>query len=83
MVGFIKLLQQSTGANSSALADFLAHQPVEDYQPMLPDFPDEDISTLFQAGEYENDAKTWTLFFDGASNIMGHGIGAVLISPEN
>ena len=67
----------------SALADFLAHQPVEDYQPMLPDFPDEDISALFQAGEYENDAKTWTLFFDGASNIMGHGIGAVFISPEN
>jgi len=67
----------------SALADFLAHQPVEDYQPMLPDFPDEDISTLFQAGEYENDAKTWTLFFDGASNVMGHGIGAVFISPEN
>jgi len=23
----------------------------------------------------------WTLFFDGASNALGHGIGAVLISP--
>jgi len=27
--------------------------------------------------------NTWTLFFDGASNVMGHGIGAVLISPKN
>jgi len=67
----------------SALADFLVHQPVEDYQPMLPDFPNEDISALFHADEYNHDLNTWTLFFDGTSNVMGHGIGAVLISPEN
>jgi len=67
----------------SALANFLAHQPVEDYQPMLPDLPDEDISALFHADEYNHEVNTWTLFFDGASNVMGHAIGAVLISPEN
>ena len=67
----------------SALADFLAHQPVEDCQPMLPDFPDKDISVLFHADEYNHELNTWTLFFDGASNVMGHGIRAVLISPEN
>ena len=67
----------------SALADFLAHQPVEDYQPILHDFPDEDISALFHADEYNHEVNTWTLFFGGASNVMGHGIGAVLISPED
>jgi len=49
----------------SALADFLAHQPVEDYQPMLPDFPDEDISVLFQVDEYNHKVNTWTFFFMG------------------
>ena len=27
----------------SVLSNYLAHQPVEDYQPMKFDFPDEDI----------------------------------------
>jgi len=50
---------------------------------MLPDFLDEDISALFHTDEYNHDVNTWTLFFDGASNVMGHGIGVVLISLEN
>ncbi|KAL5128294.1 Ribonuclease HI [Glycine soja] len=25
----------------------------------------------------------WTVWFDGASNILGHGVGAVLVSPDN
>ena len=29
----------------------------------------------------ENGSR-WTLYFDGASNALGNGIGAVLISPE-
>jgi len=56
---------------------------VEDYQPMSLDFSDEDISALFHADEYNHEVNIWTLFFDGASNVMGHGIGAVLISLEN
>ncbi|RDX94363.1 Gypsy retrotransposon integrase-like protein 1, partial [Mucuna pruriens] len=32
-------------------------------------------------GEPEQE-KGWTMFFDGASNTLGHGIGAVLISPK-
>ena len=66
----------------SALAEFLAHQPIEDYQPMQPEFPDEDIMALFATEEYNDDERKWTLFFDGSSNALGHGIGAVLISPE-
>ena len=37
---------------------------------------------LFAAEEDEDDERKWILFFDGASNALGHGIGAVLISPE-
>ncbi|XP_052728595.1 uncharacterized protein LOC128195360 [Vigna angularis] len=66
----------------SALAEYLAHQPISDYQPMQPEFPDEDIMTLFKEGSKYRDEETWILLFDGASNMMGHGIGAVLISPE-
>ena len=63
----------------SALADYLAHQPVEDYQPIQPQFPDEEILSLFKE---DDDDDTWILLFDGSCNILGHGIGAVLISPE-
>jgi len=31
----------------SALAKYLAQQPIEDYQSMQPEFPDEDILALF------------------------------------
>ncbi|XP_052736650.1 uncharacterized protein LOC128197859 [Vigna angularis] len=66
----------------SALAEYLAHQPISDYQPMQPEFPDEDIMALFKEGRGYRDEETWILLFDGASNMMGHGIGAVLVSPE-
>ena len=58
----------------------MAHQPVEDYQPIQPEFSDEEILSLFK--EDDDDDDTWILFFDGSSNALGHGIGAVLISPE-
>jgi len=61
----------------SVLVDYLAHQPIEDYQSVQLEFPDEKILVL----EYDNNENMWTLFFDGASNALGHGIGAVLISP--
>ena len=32
----------------SALANYLAQQPLNDYQPMHPEFPDEDIMALFE-----------------------------------
>jgi len=50
--------------------------PYEDYQSMQPEFPNEEILIL----EDDNNENTWTLFFDGASNALGHGIGVVLIS---
>ncbi|XP_052736677.1 uncharacterized protein LOC128197875 [Vigna angularis] len=65
----------------SALAEYLAHQPISDYQPMQPEFPDEDIMALLEENGENRDEKAWTVLFDGASNVMGHGIGAVLVSP--
>jgi len=59
----------------SVQADYLAHQPIEDYQPMQSGFPDEDI--------FEDDIEnTWTLLFNGTSKALGHDIGALLISPK-
>jgi len=66
----------------SALAEYLAQQPIDNYRPMQPKFPDEDILALFVSEDDGNDEKEWTLFFDGSSNALGHGIGVVLISPE-
>jgi len=35
----------------SALADYLAQKPLNDYQPMHPEFPDEDCHTLISSGD--------------------------------
>jgi len=41
----------------SALAEFLSHQPINDYQPMQPEFPDEDIMALFATEESMDDER--------------------------
>ena len=72
----------------SILTDHLAHQPLSEYQPMKFDFPNKDV--IFMA-DYEipgpdegpEPGAYWTLMFDGASNALGHGVGAVLTSPKN
>ena len=47
----------------SALADYLAQQPINDYQPMHPEFPDEDIMTLFKEEVEEKDQDKWIVWF--------------------
>ncbi|XP_038716782.1 uncharacterized protein LOC120010143, partial [Tripterygium wilfordii] len=64
----------------SAIADYLAEQAIDDSQPMNPGFPDGEILSLEM--ESRKDMDRWVMLFDGASNIVGNGIGAVLISPE-
>ena len=49
---------------------------------MHPEFPDEDIMALFEE-KLDEVRDKWTVWFDGASNVLGHGIGAVLVSPDN
>ena len=38
--------------------------------------------TIFQVEDESTKEDTWKLYFDGASNVLGHGISAILISPE-
>ncbi|XP_073261648.1 uncharacterized protein [Populus alba] len=62
----------------SAIADHLADNAVEDYEPLDFDFPDENVLSV--VGEEKTD--WWTMFFDGAVNVYGNGAGAVIISPD-
>ena len=63
----------------SAIADCLAHLSVEDYEPMKFEFSDEDVMTV---SETPQDTETWTMLFDGATNEVGHGVGAILMFPD-
>ena len=57
----------------------MAQQPINDYQPMHLEFPDEDIMTLFGEKVEDEDRDKWIMWFEGASNALGHGVGAVLV----
>ena len=46
------------------------------------EFLDEDLLAIFQTEDESTKEDTWKLYFDGASNALEHGIGAILISPE-
>ena len=62
-----------------ALADHLAENPVdEEYEPLRTYFLDEEV---FFVGEDTTEIyPEWRLFFYGAVNFKGSGIGAVLVS---
>ena len=64
---------------AQALADHLAENPIdEEYEPLRTYFPDEEVIHI---EELElNEEPGWKLFFDGAANAKGVGVGAVLIS---
>ncbi|XP_070005024.1 uncharacterized protein [Nicotiana sylvestris] len=64
---------------AQALADHLAENPVDDeYQPLNTYFLDEEVNSIEAISE---DNNAWKMFFDGAVNTKGVGIGAILISP--
>ncbi|RDY07966.1 hypothetical protein CR513_07852, partial [Mucuna pruriens] len=65
----------------SALAEQLAHHPVDDYQPLLHEFLDEHIMSVEEARS-GSELAGWKLWFDGASNLLGNGIRVVLASLE-
>ncbi|XP_038678394.1 uncharacterized protein LOC119979838, partial [Tripterygium wilfordii] len=66
----------------SAIADYLADGAIDDTQSMDLKFPDIDVMTVSIEEGNQKDLAKWTMLFDGASNIMGCGIGVVLISPD-
>ncbi|XP_037497759.1 uncharacterized protein LOC119371524 [Jatropha curcas] len=55
-----------------ALADQLAELPVEDQMPEV-EFPDEDLVNV--------ESEVWEMYFDGASNYHGNGVGVVFKTP--
>ena len=67
----------------SAITDFLAERANEEYEPMSFEFPDEDLMAILQIEKKESfEEDGWKMHFDGASNALGRGVRAVLISPE-
>ena len=67
----------------SAIADFLAKRANEEYEPMSFDFPNEDLMAVLQIEEEESlEESGWKMYFDGASNALGCGVRAMLISLE-
>ncbi|XP_075076835.1 uncharacterized protein LOC142163448 [Nicotiana tabacum] len=64
---------------AQALENHLAENPVDDeYQPLSTYFPDEEVNSIEVIPE---DTNAWKMFFDGAVNATGVGIGEILISP--
>ena len=66
----------------SAIVEFLADRTEDEYELMKFEFPNEKLMTIFQVEDESTKKDTWKLYFDGPSNILGHGIGVILISPE-
>ncbi|XP_070042636.1 uncharacterized protein [Nicotiana tomentosiformis] len=59
-----------------ALAYHLAEYPVDtDYEPLTTYFPDEEV--LFAGEDITESYLVWRMFFDGATNFKGLGIGRV------
>ncbi|KAK5772261.1 hypothetical protein PVK06_048542 [Gossypium arboreum] len=66
----------------SAIADFLASRALEDYEPLNFDFPNEDLMCIATTEEDPQEGHPWKVNFDGVSNAVGNGIGAVLVSSN-
>ena len=68
-----------TAIKAQALAGHLAENLVDDeYQPLSTYFLDEEVNLV---EVIPKDTNAWKMFFDGAMNAKGAGIGAILISP--
>ncbi|KAA3479843.1 RNA-directed DNA polymerase (Reverse transcriptase), Ribonuclease H [Gossypium australe] len=66
----------------SAIADFLASRALDNYEPLNFDIPNEDFMFVAATEEDTLEDCPWKLNFDGASNAVGNGVGAILISPS-
>ena len=53
---------------------------LKDYEPF--DFPDEDLIAVSHDEEESSEKTCWKLYFDEASNALGHGVDAILITLE-
>ncbi|KAG8481783.1 hypothetical protein CXB51_026423 [Gossypium anomalum] len=69
----LKYMMESTGLNGR----MARCRALEDYEPLNFDFPNEELMCIAMTED-----SLWKLNFDGASNAVGNGIGAVLVSPN-
>ncbi|XP_077222090.1 uncharacterized protein LOC143855929 [Tasmannia lanceolata] len=72
------LLSNRKSIKGRVIAEQLADSPAENNEFLKAEFPDEEIMTV----EDEVPDTKWLLYFDGAVNNRGQGVGAVLISPR-
>ncbi|RDX88715.1 hypothetical protein CR513_29644, partial [Mucuna pruriens] len=63
----------------SALAEHLTHHSISNYQPFQHEFHDKYIVVV---AKIESQSNEWMMWFGGATNLLGNGIGAVLASPK-
>ena len=69
----IKYMTQKS-MKGRAIVDHLVHCSPEEAEKIQGDFPDEDIMGI--------EVEPWKMYFDGATNQNGSGIGVLLISPK-
>ena len=60
----------------STITDHLAENPLEEGQSSNQEEVDEEIMDV------EKEDEKWKMYFDGAVNMYGNGIGAVVVSPS-
>ena len=63
----------------SIIVDHLADYAMEDYEPLDFDLPNEGVLVI---KDEVRASKWWTLYFDGAVNVSGNGVGEVIISLD-
>ncbi|XP_039054268.1 uncharacterized protein LOC120196552 [Hibiscus syriacus] len=66
----------------SAISNFLASRASENYEPLDFDFSDEDLMAISLEEISTSTCDSWKIHFDGASNALGHVIGAIMVSLE-
>ena len=66
------------------MVDHLVDFPLLEYQPLQTQFHDEDILFAMEDSNQKDpkDEEQWHLYFDGAVNRRGRGIGTVLATPQ-
>ncbi|XP_058005361.1 uncharacterized protein LOC131181339 [Hevea brasiliensis] len=64
----------------SVIADLLAENPINDYEALDFEFPDEYINAV--GNDVEGPDVVWEMYFDGAVNLSSNGIGAMLVALD-
>ena len=75
MIDFDIQTVSQKSSKGSIVADHLASLPAYEDRPIDDDFPNEEFVAM-------TSLSGWCLYFDGATNQLGYGIGVLLVSPQ-